>query len=145
MRLKSGLFILMIILINYSVGAQVLSEWKIKAVLPSCDYSVSDLDDRYVGGIIKLSHQSISFNNLTAEVVRIYYDSWTSSELHRETSGTASNGIDFNSINFSGEEILVLHVLAKGFPFPGQTILFLNADSAITMYNGVYYLLERIE
>ena len=137
------------ILLSFYICGQELesSQWLIKSAIKiNCvigDYSEPELSQK-IGKIISYSETSIIFDENAYQIKNKEKELWTREKLYAETRGSQSKGIAFEDIGFYGEQILAIQYKAKGYKWPGEFILMLDSNNAVTIWNGVWYLLERI-
>lgn len=123
------------------------TRWKIESVVQIDgiigNYSLTEKDNN-VGKILEYFAEKIVIDGNIHTIKKLENEYWTEEDLYKETHGTQSKGLLFSDLGYYGDKIMVIKYRTQPAGFPGEFIFMIGKENCITLWNGTYYLMEKV-
>lgn len=122
------------------------TKWKIVelADFPDIIGTSKDQAMTYIQTIIEYKGNFMYFNGKKYMIKKTRVELWNSNDLFMETTGTGSSGLTFEIIKFYEKEITVIINKIIDNPGPGSFLLITSNNRILTLWNGNFYWMEKV-
>ena len=127
-------------LVQYSdsINSKLYGKWIIEEDITPDGVMCLDMD-YLVGTEIILDNDYIIFNGETYYIQNTREENWDRERLFKETSGTGSRGLLFESLGLTGDMITFLEFKEKN----NKRFTFMIGENKVIFFNGNCFLLKR--